>query len=280
MRCAWEYYIQLLPHWMRQDVDNLGRERLQELRLRAGKKPELILPDKNRWLSREISQEDIRFVINNASKFSPWAAGSISQGYITAKGGHRIGICGIGVLSEEKLCRIKEPCAICMRVARDFENISAPVSNLSNSILIIGPPGSGKTTLLRDLIRQKSNMGPGSISVVDEREEIFPLFNGQACFPSGNRTDILSGCPKSVGIEAVLRCMNPQWIAVDEITAQSDCEALLHAGWCGVNLLATAHASSLTDLKTRPVYRLLMDYKLFSTVLILRRDKSWTMERI
>ncbi|MBR4016949.1 MAG: Flp pilus assembly complex ATPase component TadA [Oscillospiraceae bacterium] len=272
--------MQLLPHWMRQDVDNLGSKRLQELRMRIGKKPELILPDKTLCLGREISPDDIRFVINNASKFSPWAAASISKGYITAKGGHRIGICGIGVLSEDKLCRIKEPNAICMRVARDFENISSSARDISGSILIIGPPGSGKTTLLRDLIRQKSNAGPGSISVVDEREEIFPVYNGQACFPSGERTDILSGCSKSAGIEAVLRSMNPQWIAVDEITAQSDCEALLHAGWCGVNLMATAHAGSLTDLKTRPIYKTLIDYKLFSYVLILRRDKSWIMERM
>ena len=116
--------------------------------------------------------------------------------------------------------------------------------------------------------------------MVDEREELFPLFKGQACFESGERTDVLSGCPKAAGIEAVLRSMNPKWIAVDEITAQLDSEALLHAGWCGVNLLATAHAGSIHDLKTRPLYRTLIENQLFSTILILHRDKSWTMERI
>lgn len=280
MRCAWEQYIQLLPHWMRQEVDNLGREHMEELRLRIGKPPELVLHNKNCNLIRDISRDDIHFIINTASKYSPWAASSISRGYITARGGHRIGICGSGVSYDGKILDIKEPNALCIRVARDFENISAPACKLLNSILIIGPPGSGKTTLLRDLVRTKSNIGPGSISVVDEREEIFPQCNGQACFSTGSRTDILSGCPKSVGIEAVLRSMNPQWIAVDEITACADCEALLHAGWCGVKLLATAHASSVTDLKTRPVYKLLIDYKLFSTVIVLHRDKSWTMERI
>ena len=74
--------------------------------------------------------------------------------------------------------------------------------------------------------------------------------------------------------------MNPQWIAVDEITEKSDCDALLQAGWCGVNLMATAHAGSLQDFLTRPVYKPLVDCKLFSTVLVLRKDKSWKMERI
>ena len=162
----------------------------------------------------------------------------------------------------------------------DFPDIAKTAYSIQGSILIIGPPGSGKTTLLRDLIRQKSNSGLGSVAVVDEREELFPYFKGQACFETGNRTDVLSGCGKSIGIEAVLRSMNPQWIAVDEITAQSDCDALLHAGWCGVNLLATAHAASLKDLRTRPVYRSLTEYRLFSTVIVLRTDKSWTVERI
>ena len=175
---------------------------------------------------------------------------------------------------------ISLPTSLCIRVARDFENISKTAAGITGSILIIGPPGSGKTTLLRDLIRQKSGSGLGSVSVVDEREELFPLYKGQPCFDAGSCTDILSGCPKSVGIEAVLRSMNPRWIALDEITAQADCEALLHAGWCGVNLLATAHAGSIHDLQSRPVYQPLIHCKLFHTVLVLHRDKSWTTERI
>lgn len=280
MRCAWQAYINLLPHWMRQEVECYGRGELQELRVRMGQAPEMLLRQGCRTLSRQASRDDIGFIINAASEYSPWAARTVGQGFITAQGGHRIGICGVGTVNDGKIRGISQPTSLCLRVARDFEDISKNASNISGSILIIGPPGSGKTTLLRDLIRQKSNRGQGSVAVVDEREELFPLFRGQACFPAGNRTDILSGTPKAAGIEAVLRSMNPEWIAVDEITAQSDCEALLHAGWCGVNLLATAHAGSVHDLKTRPVYQSLINYKLFSTVLILHRDKSWRTERM
>lgn len=280
MRCAWQAYINLLPHWMRQEVDKQGRDTLQELRIRVGYQPELMFQFGSCVLSRYAVSEDLAFIINAASEYSPWTAGTVGQGYLTAPGGHRVGICGVSTVSKGKMCSISHPTSVCLRVARDFPGISGSAVDISGSILIIGPPGSGKTTLLRDLIRSKADAGKGSVAVVDEREEIFPLFKGQACFSAGRRTDILSGCPKANGIEAVLRSMNPEWIAVDEITAQTDCEALLHAGWCGVNLLVTAHAGSVHDLKTRPVYRILTEYKLFSTVLVLHRDKSWTMERM
>ena len=154
------------------------------------------------------------------------------------------------------------------------------LAGISDSMLLIGPPGSGKTTLLRDLIRMKGCEGDGCVAVVDEREELFPHFKGQACFDPGIHTDVLSGCPKSDGIDALLRSMNPSWIAVDEITREADCNSLLKAGWCGVRFIVTAHAGSVKDLLSRPVYRPLIINKLFDSVVVLRRDKSWTLERM
>lgn len=280
MRCAWQAYLNLLPHWMRSEVDRQGRDTLQELRLRIAKAPELIMQNATSYINRKVTSEDISFIINAASQYSPWSAKTIAQGFLTASGGHRIGICGIAVAGDNKMLGISQPTSLCLRVARDFENIASKISRIGTSILIIGPPGSGKTTLLRDLIRCKSNLDGECVSVVDERQELFPIHKAECCFYTGERTDILSGCPKSVGIESVLRTMSPRWIAVDEITAQSDCEALLHAGWCGVRLLATAHADSIQDLKTRPVYQPIIRSNLFETVVILRRDKSWIMERM
>ena len=280
MKCAWQAYLNILPHWMRQRVDQDGKETLQELRIRIGLPPELCLDSCVMRLSRNASKEDVSFVINAASEFSPWAAKSLTKGYLTAQGGHRIGVCGVATVVEGSMRGITQPTSLCLRVARDIDNIAPQSATINDSVLIIGPPGSGKTTLLRDLIRTKSNAQNGNISVVDEREELFPLYKGQACFEAGAHTDILSGCSKAEGIEAVLRSMNPRWIAVDEITEESDCNALLQAGWCGVNLMATAHAGSLQDFLTRPVYRPLVACKLFTTILVLRKDKSWITERM
>ena len=280
MNCQWQAYINLLPHWMRQEVDKQGKEHLQELRIRIGHPTELVLRQESKYLDKLATKEDVVFVVNVASEYSPWSASTVTQGFLTAPGGHRIGICGVCAVSQGEFCSVSHPTSLCIRVARDFEGIAERASQVPGSILIIGPPGSGKTTLLRDLIRCKSNLGQGSVAVVDEREELFPLYRGQACFSTGLHTDILCGCPKNVGIESVLRSMNPNWIAVDEITGQNDCQALLHAGWCGVNLLATAHAGSVQDLKTRPIYRPLVSSRLFSHVVLLQKDKSWSIERL
>ena len=74
--------------------------------------------------------------------------------------------------------------------------------------------------------------------------------------------------------------MSPNTIAVDEITATEDCNALINAAWCGVDLLATTHAGSKHDLYNRAVYRPLIENRIFQTLIILHPDKSWTAERM
>lgn len=88
------------------------------------------------------------------------------------------------------------------------------------------------------------------------------------------------GCGKKEGVEALLRTMGPETIAVDEITSEGDCNGLLHAAWCGVSLIATAHAGSRTDLYERPVYKPLISGHIFDMLVILQKDKSWKAERM
>lgn len=280
MRCAWQAYINLLPIRMRQEVDRLGHNTLQELRLRLNLPPELITADGSVWLDDTVTRDDLSFCVNAASRYSPWSAATSAQGYITAPGGHRVGICGTAAVSDGKMTGITEASSLCLRVARDFPGIAEKASTIKGSILILGRPGSGKTTLLRDLIRQKSDNFEERVAVVDERGELFPKIQGENCFPTGRRTDILTGCAKSQGINAVLRTMNPTIIAVDEITESGDCDALIQAGWCGVKFLATVHAGSRSDLYSRPIYKQIIKSGLFEHLLILRSDKSWRLERM
>lgn len=276
MKCAWKELISILPPHIRTEVDKRGKDSLQELRMRLGRPIELVMGTGSRWIDHPVSVSDMNFVVNAASRYSPWSSETIGSGYITAPGGHRIGICGECVMNSGVMTGIRSPTSLCIRVARDVTGI-APTQDLNASVLILGPPGSGKTTLLRDLIRKISNTQQGSVTVVDERGEIFPL-NCDFCI--GERTDVLTLCKKPQGVMLALRTMGPAWIAVDEITAQEDCEALLHAGWCGVKLLATAHADNRQDLMSRPVYAPLTKSGLFETLLILQPDKSWRMERM
>lgn len=273
MICAWQELLGVLPRWLAMEIDSVGKDNLQELRLRLGQAPELNFGMERRWLNRLIGKEDLDTVINTASRFSPWASTSVSFGYLTAPGGHRIGICGEAVVESNKIVTIRQVTALNIRIARDFPGIGTRCAQLKGSVLLLGPPGSGKTTLLRDLIRQRSNSE--AIGVVDQRGELFP-----PQFQRGKRMDVLTGCSKAEGIEMLLRTMGPSTVAVDEITSEADCDALVRAGWCGVELVATAHARSASDLLNRPVYRPLAASGLFDHILVLDRVKAWREERI
>ena len=273
MNCAWKELLGILSPWIRAEVDRTGRETLQELRLRINAPPELIGSDGYRFLGETVREGDIQFCVNAASKYSPWSAATAEKGYITAPGGHRIGLCGQMASTSGNRLRLQEIISLCIRVARDFPGIARKAEHLSGSILILGAPGWGKTTLLRDLCRVISENN--TLCVADERCELFPLG-----IPRGKRMDVLSGCPKPLGMEMLLRTMGPSYIAADEITASEDCDAIVMAANCGVCLLASAHASSVEDYLTRPIYRPLVQHRIFQTLLVLRQDKSYTVERM
>lgn len=118
MKCAWQAYINLLPLWMRAEVDQLGRDHLQELRLRLDRHPELIGKNGISFLNRNTTREDMEYCINAASQYSPWAAQTIKDGYLTAPGGHRLGICGEVVMTDGKITNIRNISSVCIRVDR------------------------------------------------------------------------------------------------------------------------------------------------------------------
>lgn len=255
--------LAILPQRLRQEC----YDDVSEVRLRLGKTPRLVNGSRWRDLDGAVTEEELRFVLNAASGYSPWTAGSLADGYLTAPGGHRIGVCGDGTPEG-----IRTPNSLCIRVARDVRDIAAGLP-LDGNLLILGPPGSGKTTLLRDLIRLVSRTA--MVSVVDERRELFP-----EGFFRGENTDVLSGMDKPRGIDMVLRSMGPQVIAMDEVTSEADCGALIRAAWCGVRLIATAHADSAKDLMERTVYRPLAETGLFSRAAVLDRHRVWHLEEV
>jgi stage III sporulation protein AA len=273
MICAWKELLGILPLWLRDQVDRQGREDLCELRLRIDAPPELITGRGSIFLERTVKEEDIKFCINTATRYSPWAASGASKGYITAQGGHRIGLCGEVAVKDNEVVSFRNVASVNIRVARDYPGIADRVTGIQDNLLIIGAPGWGKTTLLRDLARRIAQ--DSTVAVVDERGELYPP--GVA---RGKRMDVLTGCSKVTGMDMVLRSMGPEWIVIDEITAALDAKALIQAVGCGVKLLATAHASSVQDMKSRKIYQLLLANNLFSTIVVLRRDKSYYTERI
>ena len=98
------------------------------------------------------------------------------------------------------------------------------------------------------------------------------MCNGVPQLTIGSHTDIMSGCPKEKALLMLLRGLNPQVLAADEITAPEDCAALELAANCGVVLLCTAHGIGLEDLNTRPLYRGLLERRIFRRLVVIRRE--------
>lgn len=271
MICAWKELLDILPQWMREDVDRQGRQALEELRLRLGQPPELVLGRAVFWLKRETTVSDLTFIVNAASRYSPWTAESAAHGFLAASGGHRIGLCGETAVHNRKITGLRNIHSLCIRIARDYPELGQGIDLNGCSALILGAPGWGKTTLLRSILRRLAEKE--TVAVVDERQELFPKG-----FPRGRRMDVLTGCTKADGVEMLLRTMGPSYIGMDEITAKDDCDALLHAANCGVRLIATAHAASMQDYQKRNSYRPLRENGLFDRLLVLNSDKTFSIQ--
>lgn len=87
------------------------------------------------------------------------------NGYITIKGGHRVGITGEIVVENGEVKNISYIYSLNFRIAKQIENASKDLlqyvldieNNTVYNTLIVGVPGTGKTTILRDLSKNISN---------------------------------------------------------------------------------------------------------------------------
>ena len=274
----------VLPLRLRQRALALPLEEqglVEELRLRAGRPLSAVLPEGERSLGGgPVSSAELEQLVEIASRASLHTVlPQICQGYLTIEGGHRLGLCGTAVLREGEIHSRRRLSSANLRVARQVKGAAETVlsrlcpAGRLESTLILAPPGLGKTTLLRDLVRLVSEgegCQPLRVGVADERGELAAMYNGTPQNDLGARTDILDGCPKGPALLMLLRAMNPQVLAADEITAPADAEALAQAAGCGVKLLCTIHGGSLADLRRRPVCRRLMEEGLFRKVVLLQ----------
>lgn len=286
-----EAYVQaagVLPPELRRAALTLppeGQALAEELRLRVGRPVTAVFPEGEVELcGPAITCGDLERLVEIASRASVHAVlDQIRAGFLTAEGGHRIGLCGTAVLREGEVHALRQLSSANVRVARQVKGASDPVlgeicpGGVLTDTLILAPPGQGKTTLLRDVIRRVSDgegCVPRRVALADERGEVAALFNGVSQLDVGRRTDVMAGCPKDRALMLLLRAMNPQVLAVDEITAPEDVSALHRAAGCGVTLLATAHGEGLDDLRRRPMYRSLWREGRFRRVVHICRESG------
>lgn len=273
---------------------------IEEIRLRNGNPINIYLNGDDYFVTRNgtltkkieegvlVKKNNIDKTFQLVSNYSVYAfEEEIKNGFITLKGGHRVGIGGKILYGANGIESIRNISSLNIRIAREKLGVSDKVLNYIlddpktiHNTLIISSPQCGKTTLLRDLIRSLSN-GSSSlgnkgckIGVIDERSELAGMYNGIPQHNIGLRTDVLDGCNKKDGTIILLRSMSPDIIAMDEIGNISDVESIHESLKAGVKVIATVHGDTLQDLLSKKSLSILIKEKTFKRYIFLDNSKG------
>ena len=254
---------------------------INEIRLRVNRPLSLTINGKEKLKSESIvTAEDIKKIMELMTDYSVYAfEDDIRNGYITLKGGHRVGVSGQAAVEDGRVKALKNINGLNIRIAHEIigcadsimEFIARPT--LKNT-LVISPPGCGKTTLVRDIARQLSNgtsFAKGkNVAICDERSELAGSYMGVPQNDIGQRTDVLDGAPKSHGMLAMVRSISPHVVVADEIGRKEDVTAICEIINSGVKLLCSVHGTDIEDVSRKPFLSELIKMKLFELFIVLK----------
>ena len=260
---------------------------IEEIRIRINLPIIVKLTEKEKIIDYKVSNEDINYIFQKICENSIYAyQNQIANGFVTIKGGNRVGIVGTAVVQNGKVTNLNYVSGLNFRIAQEIIGCSNKImpniirGETIYNTLIIAMPGMGKTTLLRDIIRNLSTgftdgntkIKGQNISVIDERGEISATYRGGSQNDLGIRTDVLNDIPKAIGMKMAIRSMAPQIIAADEIGSVDDVNAIQYAICCGIKGIFTAHGNSVEDVKKNTELKSLIDNKIFEKFIIIKKE--------
>ncbi len=251
--------LDFLPQNIKDAVKRLNLSHLYELRIRA-EKPITVnyqgiyqyLGDFGITAHREkavfCTAEDIADCVFKAGKYSVYSVEEeLKKGFITAECGERIGLSGEYVFEKGQPLTIRNFTSLCIRVPHEVRGCAEEIyqkcmSDRVRNLLLMSSPGLGKTTILRDLSRLISINTKKNVLVCDERGELSVGELGDSC-------DVVRYCDKETAFESGIRAMRPDIIITDELSFK-DCSALEKAIAAGVTIVASAHFSDVSLVKS------------------------------
>jgi stage III sporulation protein SpoIIIAA len=219
-----------------------SRGELLEIVLDLGREPEARFDAGEVILDRvQVTREDLEYVVSRVGAFGDDNRAGIERTL------HRI-----SAIRNRSRDIVGLTCRVGRAVTGTIDIIKDIVVG-GRSILLLGAPGIGKTTMLRECARVLSDECGKRVVIVDTSNEI--AGDGDIPHPGIGRARrmqvVTPAMQHAVMIEAVENHM-PQVIVIDEIGTELEAAAARTIAERGVQLVGTAHGSSLDNLLVNP----------------------------
>lgn len=285
----WENVLLLLPQIYLSETCRICKSRkkdgseISEIRLRAYGRSSFILSGERIYFANSPTAEEMKRTLSRICDGALYAyRDSIKDGYITLRGGVRVGICGRARYENSSFIGVCDVTSLVFRIptgSSSFTELLYEVwQKTSRGMLIYSPPGVGKTTAVRSLVKAiASGCDARQVAVIDERCEI------SAEDYSHSAVDVFLGYRRAEGMNIALRSMSPEVIALDEIGRVGEAEAMRESLNSGVRIIATAHASSFAELKRKTNMKPFFEGEIFDSFVglsIKNGKRSAEVERL
>ncbi len=251
---------------------------VNEIRIKAYSYISLIINQKNIITDILVNRDTLDKVVLSLCDGSIYAhLHTMRDGYISVGKGIRAGICGKAAVSNGQIDGIYDISSINLRIPQRINHAADPIFNYLKersffcSAILYSPPGAGKTTILRDLTSQLSREQV-RCAVIDTREEITPFLDENLT------ADVFLAYPKDTAIDMATKSMTPQIIICDEITSIKETEAIKYTVNSGVSFIATTHASTFEEFKSKEVLKPLLMCNTFDVAIGIRRNFNNKLE--